>query len=269
MHDNMEIVDSSGRPFKSKKFKKYIQDNIWSILEIGIGLCITLGTLINIYSTVIYSQNSSKYYGIDMRYFNGSQPFHIKIIFLVSIILLILYPIFLNYLNSKVKNKVFTFLLFIVLVCVLWIQNILLTSGIIHLIKNKWLISILDNDIGVIVILIADVILAYFVLLREHFKGHRAFAKAEKILFAAALIIYLADTGTGTYLGLNRQVSDKKDYETIDDNKVIITIYDDKFLIMNCNIQDNKLYIEKGQYEFREMTDVHIKYGQYREVYCQ
>ena len=33
--------------------------------------------------------------------------------------------------------------------------------------------------------------------------------------------------------------------------------------------QDNKLYIEKGQYEFREMTDVHIKYGQYGEVYCQ
>ena len=69
----LEIVDSTGNPFNKNdtngvnKLKKYIVNNIWNILGIGVGTCITLMGIVNFLASMIYSKDCSQYYGVDIR----------------------------------------------------------------------------------------------------------------------------------------------------------------------------------------------------------
>lgn len=272
MNNKKEIVDLTGKPFnkddgsKVEKLKKYISENIWNILGIGIGACITIGSLINIFVSTYYARDCSQYYGIDVKYFDGSTIFRDKIIFLVIAIILILYPIFFNYLNRKLESKVYVIASFVVMVCLLFMQNLVYTVNLINLIRSEWLITIIDNYVTLIVFLIADIILGYFFILRRYLKNDKLLSRVEKLVFSFVLGIYLIDSVIGISIGLNRQISDKKDYEVIDNNKVVITTYEGKFLVMDCDVQEEVLYIKKGEYAFIEMSDVSIKYHEYKDV---
>lgn len=270
-----KIVDSVGKPInvddtnKTKKIKKYIGDNIWNILEIGIGACITLGNLINIFVSVNYSRVCSEYYGIDEKYFTDSRIFQHKVIFLVYAIVLMVYPFVSNYINLKLKSKVYVVWSFLATVFLLFMQNLTYTANFINSAKCEWLITIIDNKVTIIVFLISDIVLAYFFILRNYFKKDKPLMKLGKIVFALVLGIYLFDTSIGISLFLNSQISDKRSYEVIDNNKVVITIYGERFLVMDCDVQGEILYIEKGKYSFIEITGVDIEYHEYEDVQCK
>ena len=68
--------------------------------------------------------------------------------------------------------------------------------------------------------------------------------------FAIALGIYLLNSLVGISQILNRQISEKRFYEVIDNNKVVITNYEGKFLVMDCGVQGGILKIKKGKYYF-------------------
>lgn len=269
------IVDSAGRPInvdntnKVNKLKKFIDGNIWNILGIGIGACITLGNLINVFASANYSRDCSEYYGIDVKYFSGSAMFQNKMIFLVVAIILIIYPFFFNYIDSKLKSKIYLILFFMLTIYILFIQNLGYTVKLIDSIKCEWLIPIIDNYVTIIVFLISDIILAYFFILRKYFRKDKPLIKLEKIVFALVLGIYLFNTSIGVSITLNTQISDKRFYEVIDNSKVVITNYEGKFLVMYCNVKGEQLYIEKGKYSFIEMTGVDIKYREYKKVECE
>lgn len=275
MGNKIKIVDSTGKPInvddtnKVKKIKKYIGDNIWNILGIGISTCITLGSLINIFVSANYSRDCSEYYGIDEKYFNGSLIFQNKMIFLVATIILLVYPFIFNYINLKLKSKVYVLLSFLVTVYLLFMQNLTYTVNFIDSVKCEWLITIIDNNVTIIVFLISDIVLAYFFILRNYLKKDKPVMKLGKIVFALVLGIYLFDTSIGVTLALNRQISDKKFYEVIDNNKVVITTYEGRFLVMDCDVQGEILYIEKGKYSFIEITGVDIEYHEYEDVQCE
>lgn len=270
-----KIVDSTGRPInmdntnKVKRFKKFIDDNIWNILGIGIGACVTLGSLINIFVSSNYSRDCSKYYGIDVKYFSGSAMFQKKMIFLVVAIILLLYPFLFKYINFKLKSKIYLILSFMITIYILFMQNLVYTVKFIDSIKCERLISIIDNYVTIMVFLISDIILAYFFILRKYFRKDKPLIKLEKIVFALVLGIYLFSTSIGVLIALNSQISDKRFYEVIDNNKVVITNYEGKFLVMDCEVQGELLYIEKGKYSFIEMTGVDIKYCEYKNVECE
>ena len=83
-----------------------------------------------------------------------------------------------------------------------------------------------------------------------------------------AFIIFSIDVSIGVSVIFNNDISDKRFYEVIDDDKVVITNYEEKFLVMDCDVEGETLYIEKGKYSFIEMTDVDIKYKKYEDVQC-
>lgn len=66
---------------------------------------------------------------------------------------------------------------------------------------------------------------------------------------------------------MNRGIEDKRDYEIINNDKVVVTTYEGKFLVMDCEIEEQTLYIEKGNYSFTEMSGVDIKYVKFEDVF--
>ena len=275
MDNKTKIVDSYGKPIniddinKGKKVKNYIVDNIWNILGVGVGVCIVLLNLINIILSTNYSRDCGEYYGIDEKYFYGLPMFKDKMISILIVIILLIYPFLFNYINLKLRSKLYLAFSFLITVFLLLVQNIAYTLSFIDSIKCEWLIAVIDNNITIIIFLISDIVLAYFVILRKYLRKDKPFTKLGKIVFVLVLGIYVLDTITGVSIVLNSNISDKKVYEIIDNNKVVITNYEGKFLIMDCDIQGEILYIEKGEYSFIEMTDVDIKYNEYEDVQCK
>lgn len=266
-----KFADSSGESidvYDTHKIKKYIRDNIWNILGIGVGAWITLIGFVNILVSTNYAMTCSEYYGIDAKYFADSSVFQRKIIYLAVIIFLLLIPFILNYINSKLKSKVFLAWSFIITVLIWFMQNIMYTARFIDAIKSEWLISMIDNFAIIIVLLISDIVLAYFFVLRNHVRKNKNMVRWKIIVFLSAFIIFSIDVSIGASVIFNNDISDKRFYEVIDDDKVVITNYEGKLLVMDCDVEGETLYIEKGKYSFIEMTDVDIKYKKYENVQC-
>lgn len=83
------------------------------------------------------------------------------------------------------------------------------------------------------------------------------------------MLIYISNIITGISIKMNYQASDKKDYEIIGMNQAIVSVYDDKFVVMNCNIQDEEMILEKGKYQLEQMTGVPIVYKEFTKVICK
>lgn len=264
------IVDSSGQPInvdhdnEVKKNKKYIVNNLWNSLVIVANI---FWVLINTIMSMSYSRNCSEYYGVDEKYFDGISIFQDKIIFLVIAIIVMVYLFLFHYL--KCESKIFTVIAFLLMILILFTQNMMYTVYLIKTIKLEWLTHIIGSWTVVTMFLTSDIILSYFLIVRNCFRKDKLLKKLEKTVFNLALGIYLLNISIGISVELNRQISDKRLYEVIDNNKVVITNYDGKFLVMDCNVQGETLYIEKGKYSFIEMTDVDIKYNEYEDVQCK
>ena len=67
---------------------------------------------------------------------------------------------------------------------------------------------------------------------------------------------------------LNFTVADRTDYEIINGNKVIIADYEGSFVVMDCVIEGENLYIDKGRYDIIEMNNTSIEYKNFNKVKC-
>ena len=82
---NRDIVDSQGNVIKSikdNKTKQFLKDNIWNILSTGLATSITLVEMINLVISKNFSVSCSNFYGIDGKYFDGTEMFENKLIFI-------------------------------------------------------------------------------------------------------------------------------------------------------------------------------------------
>lgn len=68
---------------------------------------------------------------------------------------------------------------------------------------------------------------------------------------------------------MDYDISDKKSYEVIEQNRAIVSNYDDKFVVMDCEIQGETIVLKKGTYSLEEMTGVSITYHKYKKVICE
>lgn len=119
-----------------------------------------------------------------------------------------------------------------------------------------------------VVFLISDIILAYFWIVRGNSMKEKPLNKLEKLAFVVVFAIFMIDAGIGITTTLSKEISDKKAYEIIENKKAIITDYEGKFLIMDCELQENVLYISKGKYSLIDMSNVDIEYREFDQVIC-
>lgn len=117
--------------------------------------------------------------------------------------------------------------------------------------------------------LIADIVISFYIIIRNYFWNRKPVKKFEEVIFSVALFIYLVSSLIGIGIELGSNIEDKTSYETIDDNKVIVSIYEGNFLVMDCEVKDNILYIKRGKYHFMDMTMSEIAYNEYEKVVCK
>ncbi|HIS55384.1 MAG TPA: hypothetical protein IAB48_01850 [Candidatus Fimimorpha excrementavium] len=91
--------------------------------------------------------------------------------------------------------------------------------------------------------------------------------RLEKIVYSTMIGIYLSYTAFGVFVCMDNDISGKRTYEVIDGNKAVITTYEGKFLVMDCEIQGDTLYIDKSMYSFIEMNDIEIVNHKYENVF--
>ena len=167
-----EIVDSQGNTYKStrdSKVKQFLKDNVWNILGTGLAAFITLVGTMNLVISKSFSVSCSSFYGIDGKYFSGTEMFENKLIFVLCAFLLFAYPFIFSYISEKINSKIYVILMFLFTVCIMFVQNILYTINLIEIIPWTWLRKIVDNYVTIIVFLIVDLVIAYFIIIRSFF----------------------------------------------------------------------------------------------------
>ena len=117
-------------------------------------------------------------------------------------------------------------------------QSLIYTESFLNYIPYKWLKGAINNYITITILLISDIVIAYFIIIRIYFQKNKKYGKIENVIVVIAMLIYISNIITGISMKMNYQVSDKKDYEIIGMNQAIVSVYDDKFVVMNCKIQD-------------------------------
>lgn len=275
MQDNQykEIVDSQGNAYKSNKDKnkitQYLETNIWNFLGTGLAAVITLVGIVNFVISKSFSASCANFYGIDKKYFSGTEMFEDKLIFILCAFVMFVYPIILSYINKKINSKGYVVLTFIFTIFILFVQNVLYMVSLIEIIPWDWLRQIVDNYVTLGVFLVTDILIAYFVIIRNFFFGKRKFNKIEKGVLAIALLIYMLNTAIGVTIKMNYDISDKKSYEVIEQNRAILSNYDGKFVVMDCEIQGETIILKKGTYSLEEMTGVSITYHKYEKAICE
>lgn len=132
---NRDIVDSQGNVIKSikdNKTKQFLKDNIWNILSTGLATSITLVEMINLVISKNFSVSCSNFYGIDGKYFDGTEMFENKLIFIFCALALFAYPFIFSYINKKMNSKLYVIFTFIITVYIMFFQNLSYKIGRAH-----------------------------------------------------------------------------------------------------------------------------------------
>lgn len=269
---NKEIVDSQGNAYKStidSKFKLFSKDNVWNNLETVLTMVITFAGIFNLIISEFFSASCSNYYGIDGKYFSGTKMFENKLIFVLCVFLLASFPFILSYISKKINSKIYMILVFFYTVYILFLQNVLYTTNLIENIPWTWLKRIIDNVLIFILFLISDLVLSYFIIIKNFFRKNIKYNKVERIVLSIALSLYIMSVAAGVATKMGYDISDKKTYEVIEQNGAIVSDYDGKFVVMDCEIQGETIVLKKGKYSLKEMTGVSITYHTYEKVICE
>lgn len=152
---------------------------------------------------------------------------------------------------------------------IMFFQNLSYTINLIEIIPWAWLRRFIDNYATIGVFLIVDIVIAYFIIIRNFFWKNKKYSVCGKIILAIALILYVLNVAIGITIKINYEIADKKEYEVIEQNRAIVSNYDGKFVVMSCEIQDETIILKKGTYSLEDMTGVSITYHKYEKVICE
>lgn len=266
------LVDPYGKAISSmpqSRWKAILSKNLWNILGPGLAAVITVAGIVEMIFVKSYVISCANFYGIDKKYFSGTEIAGDKVIFLVCAVLVILNPFFLAYINAKVKNRLYIILTFLATVLILFMQNLIYTEAVLERVTDAGLKGVFNHYITFVLFLLSDIVIAYFVILRNEVKKNGKYRKAEKIIAAAAMLLYLLDIAAGISMKMNDRVEDKKKYEIIGTDRAIVSVYEGRFVVMNCKIQGETMILEKGTYQLEQMTGVPIEYKEFTYVICE
>jgi len=269
MEEKKQIIDTAGNVLnktKENKTFKFLKENVWNIIGVGLPALISLISGLNLIVSKNFANSCAEYYGINREYFSENGIFEEQILALACALILFLYPFIFSYLTKNEKSKIYVIITGIATAMILFMQNLIYTVYLIDIISYDWLRRIIDNYFVVVTLLIVDIVIVYFVIIRGAFGNKRRLNKFEKILFSLALGIYVLNVTIGIGIKMDYQIDDKKAYEVIEQNKAVVAIYDGKFVVIDCEIKDETIILEKGKYSLQEMTGVSITYHEYEDV---
>ena len=267
-----DIVDDNGNAYKRTKDNRIIQfikDNIKDIGGPGLALTTAIVGVLNWVISKFSSVSCANFYGINKKYFSGTEIFEDKLLFIFLMVILFAYPFVFLYINKKINSKIYVAATFLLTACILFSQNLLFTIDIIDIIPFESIKRVVDSYVTIGVLLIDDIVISYFIIIRDSGGKKKKYNNLETVIFAIALILYFANIITGISMRMTYEIDDKKTYETIDQDKVVVSEYEGKFVVMECEVQGEILILKKGTCRLEEMVGVPILYHKYDRVICE
>lgn len=195
--ENRYIVDCQGNVLKRTKentIKEFVKNNIGNIWREGLAACITIAGMISVLISKNYSRTCANFYGIDGRYFSGTEMFEDKVIFVICVIILGAYPVLFSYITKKIDNKVQVIGIFILTFLILFAQNSVYLHELLESIP-WWIKKHMDNYVVIIIFLASDIVISYFIIIRKFIYQRKKYGKFEKMIFVIALLIYIVYNG--------------------------------------------------------------------------
>ena len=145
------LVDPYGKAISSmpqSRWKAILSKNLWNILGPGLAAVITVTGIVEMIFVKSYVISCANFYGIDKKYFSGTEIAGDKVIFLVCAVLVILNPFFLAYINAKVKNRLYIILTFLATVLILFMQNLIYTEAVLERVTDAGLKGVFNHYIS-------------------------------------------------------------------------------------------------------------------------
>lgn len=266
----MEIVDEMGRVLNRKPtIKDFMRKHIEIITSSIISIIVGTYNLFFLIDSRDYVRGCSRYYGIDKRYFDASNYMQDKKVTIVALLILVSYPLIFQYIkkqNNGKTRKIIDISIFVVTTVILFFQNITFLAVFFdrdeEIINNLMLIIIL-----IVLNLLADVVIAYFLVFDKLLSKNTN--KYKFMIFGIAIFFYITNLIFGINQVLKNDVSDKRKYELIDRNTVVVSVYDDKLICMDCEIENKNLKISRARYKFIDMDGVSVTYCEFDNVTCE
>lgn len=170
--ENRDIIDLQGNILKStkeNKIKDFLVTNIWKIFGTGFATVTTMFGMFSILVSKGYSISCANFYGIDRRYFTGTEIFEDKMIGVLCALILFSYPFIFSYLTKRIKSKASTIVTFFLTIIILFVQNLIYTLELVEKIPWEWMIRYIYNNVTFGIFFVSDVLIAYFIIIRELF----------------------------------------------------------------------------------------------------
>ena len=264
IEDKKIIVDEKGRQLTGNsydRFATFVSKNIRKIVEMGIPIITLVSTILGYIGTVLYAKECSTFYGAHERYFDDDNMFWQKLLTSALIVSMAAAIIFF-FINHKERKKWKTALVYIIGVVYGMIINLYCLVPI----SVKYEFNIYVDLFMLIIIFVWPFLLSYYFVVKDMKK----LSKVDETIFSVVLsgFILIVCLGVGNQLSAN--VEDISKYEMINNELVVVSDYEGKFVVMECYVDDdNVLYINKGNYKLIEETDVMIFYNKFKDVECE
>ena len=207
----------------------------------------------------IYAQQCSELYGVDRRYFVSMDVTERSIFYFAVLFLIILYPAIVIHIFRK--NKTWKPIAYICLVVILFCQTL------VYVVNSKeemlWDKKVI---IGLIVVGFAsDAVIADLMIKIFFSNSEITIESLRRRIYYIAIGIYVISAVLGVITRLN-VVEKIKTYEIINNEKAIITEYNNKFVVMDCYIEGEDLILIKGNYTIEDLAGEKIKRKKYKTV---
>lgn len=268
------VVVKQLKSSRNKIFEFY-KANVWKVWGTGLTAAITISGIFSIILSTFYASSCSTYYQVDKRYFEGQNVFGYKSILIACMLILFIYPFIISYLNKGFGSKSFKAFAFLLIFTVLGLQSVIYVDIIREYSPCKLLESLFAYWVVVVLSLVADLILTYYFIRDKGFpKEGDANNKKALRLARVSLGVFYSVVIIGMMIAVFSGVRQKKWYEIINDNKAIISAFDGKYVVLDCEIisynkDEDILKLRKGKYSLIGMTELPIVYHKFSEVSCE
>lgn len=224
----------------------------------------TIVTIVKEMETWNYAKSCRDFYGISEQYFLEDPFWEKKSMILLGITIFFLSITVYGWLTEKEKNKKDRVFYKVGLYFLLVLNEVVCGEGICEYLQYKITIKRYYLFIYIVLCLLSAAgVVCYFST------DFNSWKKAKKCIIVFLTGLYAVIVSISLVLELRLDVSDKTMYETIDEQYVIVAEYENMFVLMECETEENTIKIHKGYYMLTEMENKIIRNQEYSRCICE
>ena len=264
IENQINIILIQTEQLKENQKRDFLNDAV-AVVGMISSILVVLAGVISYFAASGYANECADYYGISREYFWTSKPYIEKALIFVIYVCICPVLIFTTGWIGRTENKLQR-----MLIGIGTFANFVLVSLACSQSIWKWM---LETGVYSDIIAYVDIVFsisASAVIVNSFLKilNDKSYCKknVRHIFILIAMVYYFGKVLFTIALLLNQDVSNTKTYETISE---IVAEYESRFVVMECDVEEEVLRIHKGEYRIVDMQDKPIKSRTYVKCICE